>query len=51
MKYYWDKFWYETYRDTNISYGGISHDKKTFRKQRLFNIIIVIIVIAIFILK
>lgn len=49
MKYFikdkWKKFWYKWNYPENISFGRMN-GYKTFRKQRLFNIIIILLIIT-----
>ena len=42
----WNNFWYEWHYPANIRYGGGPQGWQTFRKQRLFNVIIIAIVVA-----
>ena len=44
LKRIWDDFWYEWHYPKHIRYGGGPQGYRTFRKQRLFNVIIVLIV-------
>lgn len=45
----WNDFWFEWYSVSNPSFGGHHQSWRTFRKQRLFNVIIVLIIIALII--
>lgn len=46
----WDDLWYEYSESHNIVYGKNYKSPKKFRKQRLFNIIMIVIFISLFIL-
>ncbi len=50
FKRIWNDFWYEWHYPRTIIIGGGPQGYKTFRKQRLFNVIIALIVITISIL-
>jgi len=41
IKRTWEDFWYEWHYPEHIRYGGGPQGYRTFRKQRLFNVIII----------
>ena len=43
--HFWNDFWYEWHYPEHIRYGGGPQGYKTFRSQRLYNILILIIVL------
>lgn len=45
MKNYWEHFWYEWHYPEHIRYGGGPQGHRVFRKQRLYNLIIVLVLI------
>lgn len=47
MKRIWDKFWYKWHYPEQIVFGGGPQGYKTFKKQQLFNVIIVLIALGI----
>jgi len=44
IKSVWEDFWYEWHYPQHIRFGGGPQGYRTFRKQRLFNIIIMLII-------
>lgn len=48
IKRTWNNFWYKMEQPKHLSYGSEEQGWKTFRKQRLFNLIIITIIIVLF---
>ena len=47
IKSNWKNFWYEYPSHGNISYGSMYKIKPVFRKQRLYNVVVGIVLIII----
>jgi hypothetical protein len=47
MKQCWENFWYEWHYPKHIIYGGDPQGHRVFRKQRLYNLIGVVMFIII----
>jgi hypothetical protein len=47
---YWDEFWYDYHPPMKIKYGGSKPMNRVLRKQRLFNVVLVIVLIIIHLL-
>ncbi len=46
MRRFWQDFWYkDNYDWSNVSYGGSPRGSRTFRWQRLYNILVLIIIL------
>jgi hypothetical protein len=45
IKDFWDDIWWKYHHPHNIRFGGRINIKRTFRWQRMFNILLVVIIV------